>query len=123
MVVVPLNYETFFPDILASLRLTAPMMVMILTAIAVLVADVFMTSSQRWALPIIGLVGVALAFVTLHSPLVDWAGPDGVGTHAFFGMIRMNYLVFLSWNVILGMAIYILLISPRYLDHRAIPHG
>ena len=102
------------------MRLTLPMLVLIAGAIAVLVADVMLPAAQRWSLSLISLIGLGGAFCALYA--VGCPAGQTV-TQAYFGAIQLNYLIFLAHNVILGGAIFLILISPRYLEGRAIPQG
>lgn len=112
--------KQFIPQILASLKLTAPMLVLMGAALAVLVADVLLPRSQRWALALVSMIGVGAAFFALH---LLGGKSFQIESYAFSGALRCNYLIFLAHNIILGGALFLILISPRYLHGRAIPQG
>ncbi|MCL5269063.1 MAG: NADH-quinone oxidoreductase subunit N [bacterium] len=115
--------EFSIEQILHSLRLTSPLLVLIFAAMAVLVADVLLPRAHRWTLALIGMAGIGLALVALY-----WARPpQPMDTNylelAFGGTIQAGYLTFLAHNVILATGLFLILISPNYLAGRAVPHG
>ncbi len=115
--------NNFIPQIIHSLKLTSPLLVLIFVALAVLTADVFIARAERWKLALLSMFGVGLAFIALY-----WtkpAGPMSINYQdfAFSGTLQANYLTFLVQNVILGGTLFLILISPHYLENRAIEHG
>ncbi len=116
-----MNYAELIPGITRSLIETLPLLVLIVTGLVTLLADILLPRSQRGTLPVFGISGICLAFVILITQGHD---PGKDASTAYFGVLYVNhYLVFLSQLVILAGGLFLFLISPRYLVDKAIPHG
>ncbi|MCE5230149.1 NADH-quinone oxidoreductase subunit N [bacterium] len=110
--------KLFYAQVVQSLLLTSPLLVLLGAAIIVLAADVLMPRGWRGALPWISGLGVAAALFVLNG-----MGMPAAPQHAFSGALVLDRLTFLADNVILGMALYLIAISPRWLRGRLVPHG
>jgi NADH-quinone oxidoreductase subunit N len=102
------------------LALVAPALVVLVTAIAVILADLFMPPAQSSLLPAISVAGLAAAFVTLQGM---GAPVDAEGLIIFSGCLKFDRLTFLAQAIILAIAIFLMLVSPYYLKDRKIPQG
>jgi len=96
-----------------------PALLLALWAIGVLMIDLFFDREFKETIPWITLVGIVLSFVDLRIIGAE----EDVVSYAFHNCLRFDRLTFLSQNVILGMAFFLVLVSARYLKDRAIPRG
>lgn len=108
----------FYNHIAQSLLMTSPLLVLLGAAIVVLAADVLMPRDWRGALPWIAGIGIAAAFLALNG-----YGMPEQAQYAFSGAFVLDRLTFLADNTILGMALYLIAISPKWLRGRRVPHG
>ncbi len=102
--------DNFYRQIVQSLGLTAPLLVLLAAAIVVLAADVLMPRRRRGVLPWIAALGAAAAFLALVG-----RGLPGAARYAFSGALVLDRLAFWADCVILGMTLYLIAISPRWL--------
>ncbi len=103
-----------------DIGLLGPILILALWGVGVLMADLILEPDKKGFLPLFALAGLALSFFTLHMGV----GSPGSGVYFYFyDCLRYDKLVFLADNVILGVAVFLVLISPRYLRDRAIPRG
>ncbi len=110
--------DNFYRQIVQSLGLTAPLLVLLAAAIVVLAADVLMPRRRRGVLPWIAALGAAAAFLALVG-----RGLPGAARYAFSGALVLDRLAFWADCVILGMTLYLIAISPRWLRGRPVPQG
>jgi len=102
-----------------DLGLISPIVILALTGMAVLVADLFVAGSNRIARPATAFAGTALALIALHG-----AGPPGSSpAYAFYHCLRSDRIVFIAHNVILGVTLALLMVTPLYLRGRRIASG
>jgi NADH-quinone oxidoreductase subunit N len=104
----------------SDLLLVAPVLIVLTTAITVILADLFMPPSQSSLLPTITVTGLAAAFVTLQGMGVPEAAG---GIEIFSQCLKVDRLTVLAQAIILGIAIFLALVSPYYLKDRKIPVG
>lgn len=115
-------------NIIQSLAWTSPLLVIIFAALAVLVADVFLAHDRRWLLAPITMGGIVLALITLYLVTPPLSKEYTMASMfeampAFAGVLTQNKLVFIAHNVILGGALFLVLIMPPYIEERKLPHG
>lgn len=94
------------------------MLVLGLGAMALLMADLFMTPAAKKMIPGLAAGTVVLAWLALL--LVSHK--DDPST-AFYECLRFGPLVFVGHNVILTVVLFLLLLSPSYLRDRRIPQA
>lgn len=97
----------------------APALIVALAAVGVILADLFMPPAQSSLLPTISVVGLIGAFLTLQAI----GAPDAGGIVLFSGCLKLDRLTFLSHGVILGIALFLILVTPYYMKDRRIPLG
>lgn len=103
----------------ADLLMLAPALLVALTAVAVILADLFMPPAQSSLLPAITVSGLVASVLTLQA----LGSPEPEGLVIFSGCLRLTPLTFLAQNVILGIGLFLTLVSPYYLKDRRIPLG
>lgn len=103
----------------SDLTLFLPILTVILGAILVLVLDLMSSHDRNWLLPLVSFVTLAVSFASLM--LIH--GDLRASVQFFHGALRIDKLILLSHEVILGVAALIILVSPRYLKGRLIPLG
>ncbi|MEN6626913.1 MAG: NADH-quinone oxidoreductase subunit N [Candidatus Sumerlaeia bacterium] len=113
-----MNLNLFYFHVVDSLLLTSPLLLLMIAAIVVLAADVMMPRDWRGALPWIAGIGVAASSLALAG-----TGINGIALTLFNGALVIDRLTFLSDAVILGGALYLIAISPRWLRGRWVPQG
>lgn len=96
------------------------MLILLVAAVAVLIAEVALPRPGRWALPAIALVGLLAAMAALW--ITHPTAREDV-QHAFRLCLRFNGLTGLAHTVILATAAFLVLISPSYVAGRSIPRG
>ena len=105
---------------LSDLATLTPVWILVSTALVVLFVDLFLPVSRKnGMLPFISVLGVIGALLALY-----FAGPSpNETTYAFYNCLRFDYMTFLAHTIILGVALFLLLISPLYLRDRMIPRA
>lgn len=96
-----------------------PILIVGLTAVAVLLADLFMPPAQSSLLPTLSVAGLIASFLTLQT----MGPPDAEGLVLFNQCLKIGRLAFMSHGVILGISLFLLLVTPHYLKDRRIPLG
>ncbi len=94
-----------------------PELVILVAAMLVLTCDLFAAPGRKGWLALVGLLGVAGAYVTVGVLFVN-----GTGTTAFYGMISDDKAALFGDLVILFALGLGLLFSPGYLERQRIPH-
>lgn len=97
----------------------APAIVVALTAMAVLVVDLIKGKSARPMLPFIAAGGLIVALATLN--VFGRVADEPV--FAFYNCLRFDAMTYIAHNAILGISIFLIFISPLYLQDRLIPNG
>ena len=110
--------QLFYEHVIESLWLTLPLLVLLATGLAVLAADVLMGRSRPAALPWIAGGGVAAAVWALWE-----VGVGDAPRYAFSEALVLDRVTFMADNVILGATLFLVLVSPRWLEGRWVPHG
>ncbi|HEX6122763.1 MAG TPA: NADH-quinone oxidoreductase subunit N [Ktedonobacterales bacterium] len=94
-----------------------PQLIILAAALVVLLADLFTPAGRKGWLALIGLLGVAGAFVAAGALFVN-----GTGTTAFFGMVTDDKGAMFGHLVILFALGLGLLFSPGFIERQRIPH-
>lgn len=102
---------------MADLRLLSPVLILAVAAMAVLVADLFAPRENRWALPGLAIVGAIAAVIALRMNVPDEP------VFEFYGCLRLDRMTLVAHHAILLITLFLLLISPIYLQSKSIPRG
>ena len=111
--------QLFYADVRRSLALSLPLLIAIAGGLGVLVADVLLPRARRTMLAPIAAVALIAAFLGL---LGVGAGGEAIRT-GWSGALRFDGFTFLAQGVILASMIFVVLISPRWLEGRRIALG
>lgn len=115
-----MDKQMVISHVLRSLWLGSPLLALLLAAVAVLVVDALAAPARaRRALPWIAPLGCIASMLALVT--VGW--PKDQLQPYFFGALCQGPLVASAQAVILISLMFVSLISPRYLEGRAIPQG
>lgn len=107
---------------IADIGPLAPAIIVALTAGLVLLWDLFRGEQGRASLPFISVAGLAAAAIVLNFS-ARGIPPEGGTEWAFYDTLRFDRMVYLAHNAILGVSIFLVLVSPLYLQDRLIPNG
>lgn len=95
----------------------APVVVLLGTAMAILVADWFLPAARRGALGRVAAAGLWFSYFAL---LVTRGDPEQGAQLAFHGCLRFDGVTFLAHSAILAITFLLVLVSPPYLKDRRI---
>ena len=109
-----------FDELARSLVGSLPILIMILTGILVLLADVILPREGRWQLAVLSFVGIGVSMMA-HLALNSDASTSI--SELFHGALQNDRLSFLAQLIIMGVGVFVVLISWRYIDEKPIPQG
>ena len=103
----------------ADFALAGPMLTLALAGIVLLMSDLFIPASNKFARPALTLVGLAVAAIVLF--MGGAPGPEPI--YAFHDCLRLDRMAFTAQAVIIAATAFLTLVTPVYMRDRVAPRG